>query len=83
MEILSWLIFGLIAGVLAKLTMPEDDLGEAIITFIIVVVGAVIGGFIAVQLGYGDITDIGSRTFVSAIIGALVLLGGYQLLRRT
>jgi uncharacterized membrane protein YeaQ/YmgE (transglycosylase-associated protein family) len=80
-EILSWLIFGLLAGALAKLIMPGDDPGEAAITLIIGVVGAVI--VIAVQLGYDDITDFGFRGFVIVIIGVLVLLGGYQLLRRS
>jgi uncharacterized membrane protein YeaQ/YmgE (transglycosylase-associated protein family) len=82
-EILSWLIFGLIAGALTKLITPGDDPGEAAITLIIGVVGTVIGVFVAMQLGYGDITGFGFRGFVSAIIGVLVLLGGYQLLRRS
>jgi uncharacterized membrane protein YeaQ/YmgE (transglycosylase-associated protein family) len=55
MGILSWIVFGLIAGALAKLIMPGDDPGGVIITIIIGIVGAVIGGFVAVQLGYGDI----------------------------
>jgi uncharacterized membrane protein YeaQ/YmgE (transglycosylase-associated protein family) len=83
MGILSWIVFGLIAGALAKLIMPGDDPGGVIITIIIGIVGAVIGGFIAVQLGYGDITSFGFQSLVSVIIGVLVLLGGYQLLRRS
>jgi uncharacterized membrane protein YeaQ/YmgE (transglycosylase-associated protein family) len=83
MEILSSLIFGLMAGALAKLIMPGDDLEEAISTLIIGVVGGVSGGFIAMQLGYADITDFGFRSFVIAIISGLVLVGGYQLLRRS
>jgi len=82
-EILSWLIFGLLAGALAQLIMPGDDPGEAAITLIIGIVGAVIVGFIAVQLGYDDILGFGFRGFVIVIIGVLVLLGGYQLLRRS
>jgi uncharacterized membrane protein YeaQ/YmgE (transglycosylase-associated protein family) len=83
MEILSWLVFGLITGALAKLIMPGDNPREAIITLIIGVVGALIGGFIAVLLGYGDITGFDLRSFVIAIIGGLVLLGAYRLLRRS
>jgi uncharacterized membrane protein YeaQ/YmgE (transglycosylase-associated protein family) len=83
MGILSWIVFGLIAGALAKLIMPGDDPGGVIITIIIGIVGAVIGGFVAVQLGYGDITGFGFQSLVSVIIGVLVLLGGYQLLRRS
>jgi uncharacterized membrane protein YeaQ/YmgE (transglycosylase-associated protein family) len=83
MEILSWLIFGLIAGAVAKLIVPGDEPEEAINTLIIGVVGAVIGGFVAMQLEYDDTTDFGFRSFVISIIGGLVLLGGYQLLRRS
>jgi uncharacterized membrane protein YeaQ/YmgE (transglycosylase-associated protein family) len=73
MGILSWIVFGLIAGALAKLIMPGDDPGGIIVTIIIGIAGAIIGGFVAVLLGYGD--------FI-AIIGGLVLLGGYRLLKR-
>jgi len=60
--------------------MPGDDPGGVII---IGVVGAVIGGFVALQLGYSDITGFDLRSFVIAVIGGLVLLAGYRLLRRS
>jgi uncharacterized membrane protein YeaQ/YmgE (transglycosylase-associated protein family) len=82
MGILSWIVFGLIAGALAKLIMPGDDPGGVIVTIIIGIVGAIIGGFVAVLLGYGDITGFDFRSFVVAIVGGLVLLGGYRLLKR-
>jgi uncharacterized membrane protein YeaQ/YmgE (transglycosylase-associated protein family) len=82
MGIVSWIIFGLIAGALAKLIMPGDDPGGVIVTIILGIVGAIIGGFIAVLLGYGDITGFDFRSFVIAIVGGLVLLGGYRLLKR-
>lgn len=82
MGFLSWIVFGLIAGALAKLIMPGDDPGGIIITIIIGIVGAVLGGFIAVQLGYGDISGFDLRSFVIAIIGGLILLGGYRFVRR-
>ena len=82
MGILAWIIFGLIAGALAKFIMPGDDPGGFIVTTIIGIVGAVIGGFIAVQLGWGDVTGFDLRSFVIAIAGALVLLAGYRLLKK-
>jgi uncharacterized membrane protein YeaQ/YmgE (transglycosylase-associated protein family) len=82
MGILSWIVFGLIAGALAKLIMPGDDPGGIIVTIIIGIAGAIIGGFVAVLLGYGDFTGFDFRSFVIAIIGGLVLLGGYRLLKR-
>ena len=82
MGILSWIVFGLIAGALAKLIMPGDDPGGVIVTIIIGIVGAVIGGFIAVQLGWGDVSGFDVRSFVIAIAGALILLFGYRLLKK-
>ena len=79
MGILSWIVFGLIAGALAKLIMPGNDPGGMIVTTILGIVGAVIGGgFIAVQLGYGDVTGFDFGSFVIAIFGALALLAGYR-----
>ncbi|HEY7558198.1 MAG TPA: GlsB/YeaQ/YmgE family stress response membrane protein [Candidatus Binatia bacterium] len=82
MGILAWIIFGLIAGALAKFIMPGDDPGGFIVTTIIGIVGAVIGGLIAVQLGWGDVSGFDVRSFVIAIVGALILLFGYRLLKR-
>ena len=82
MGILAWIVFGLIAGALAKFFMPGDDPGGFIVTTIIGIVGAIIGGFIAVQLGYGDITGFDLRSFVIAIFGALILLFGYRLIKK-
>ena len=83
MGILSWIVFGLIAGALAKLIMPGNDPGGTIVTIILGIVGAVIGGIIAVQLGFGDITGFDLRSFVIAILGGIALLAGYRLLKRT
>ena len=82
MGIFAWIIFGLIAGALAKFIMPGDDPGGFIVTTIIGIVGAVIGGFIAVQLGWGDVSGFDVRSFVIAIAGALILLFGYRLLKK-
>ena len=82
MGILAWIIFGLIAGALAKFIMPGDDPGGFIVTTFIGIVGAIIGGFIAVQLGWGDVSGFDVRSFVIAIVGALILLFGYRLLKK-
>ena len=83
MGILSWIVFGLIAGALAKFIMPGDDPGGIFVTILVGIVGAVVGGFLAVQLGYGDISGFDFRSFAIAIIGGLVLLVGYRLVRRS
>jgi uncharacterized membrane protein YeaQ/YmgE (transglycosylase-associated protein family) len=82
MGILAWIVFGLIAGALAKFIMPGNDPGGFIVTTIIGIIGAVIGGFIAVQLGFGDVTGFDVRSFVIAIVGALTLLFGYRALKK-
>jgi uncharacterized membrane protein YeaQ/YmgE (transglycosylase-associated protein family) len=81
MGILVWIVFGLIAGALAKFLMPGSDPGGFIVTTILGIVGAVVGGFIAVQLGYGDITGFDLRSFAIAVLGAIVLLLGYRLVK--
>jgi uncharacterized membrane protein YeaQ/YmgE (transglycosylase-associated protein family) len=76
--LLFWIIVGLIAGALAKLIMPGDDPGGIIVTIIIGIVGAVIGGFILRALNIG-----GNGGFlwsiVAGVIGAVILLAIYRL----
>jgi uncharacterized membrane protein YeaQ/YmgE (transglycosylase-associated protein family) len=81
MALLFWIIVGLIAGALAKLVMPGDDPGGAIVTIIIGIVGAVIGGFLLSLIGIGGgasgngfITSI-----IAGIIGAVILLAIYRM----
>jgi uncharacterized membrane protein YeaQ/YmgE (transglycosylase-associated protein family) len=83
MGILSWIVFGLIAGALAKLLMPGRDPGGFFVTVIIGIVGAIIGGFIGTQLGFGGISGFDVRSFLVAIAGAMLLLFGYRMVKRT
>ena len=78
MGILSWIVFGLIAGILAKIIMPGKDPGGFIITSLIGIAGAMVGGFISTSLGYGDISGFDLRSFGIAIGGALLLLFAYR-----
>jgi uncharacterized membrane protein YeaQ/YmgE (transglycosylase-associated protein family) len=82
MGLLSWVLFGLIAGALAKFIMPGNDPGGCVITTIIGIVGAVIGGFIATRLGYGGISGFDIRSFVIAVLGAILLLAIYRAIKR-
>jgi len=79
MGILSWIVFGLIAGVVAKYVMPGPDSGGIVLTILLGVVGAVVGGFIGAQLGFGSVTGFDVRSLLIAIGGALVLLVGFRL----
>jgi uncharacterized membrane protein YeaQ/YmgE (transglycosylase-associated protein family) len=78
--ILSWIIFGLIAGAIAKFLTPGRDPGGCIITIVIGVVGALLGGWLATVLGFGGISGFDFRSFVIAIGGSILLLAIWRLL---
>lgn len=79
--LLFWIIVGLIAGALAKWTMPGDDPGGIIITIIIGIAGAVLGGWLLSLLGIGAGAGSGGWIFsiISGVIGAVILLALYRL----
>ena len=82
--IIAWIIIGLVAGALAKLIMPGDDPGGIIVTILIGIAGAFVGGFLANLLGFGGSGLL--YTIIVAVIGAIILLAIYRLVaggRRT
>ena len=81
MGIISWVIMGLIVGVLAKWIMPGDDPGGFVVTILLGIGGAFVGGFIGSQLGLGSVTGFNLMSLALAIGGALILLYGYRLLK--
>jgi len=79
MGILAWIVLGIIAGAIAKAIMPGDDPGGIIVTILIGIAGAIVGGLIASALNIGelgDFFDIG--TWIIAILGSLLLLVLYR-----
>ena len=78
--LIFWIIVGLIAGALAKLIMPGDDPGGIIVTIILGIIGAVLGGFILSLLGIGGGASSGGFIYsiIAGIIGAVILLGIYR-----
>ena len=83
MGILAWIVFGLIAGALAKLAMPGEDPGGIVMTTALGVGGALVGGFIGSAIGWGGIDGFDIRSFALAVVGSLILLGGYRVFRRS
>ncbi len=79
MGILAWIFVGLIAGVLGKLIMPGDDPGGIIVTILIGMVGAVVGGFI-MQALFGAGSGGFIYSIIVATIGAILLLALYRLI---
>ncbi|MGH9815048.1 MAG: GlsB/YeaQ/YmgE family stress response membrane protein [Candidatus Acidiferrales bacterium] len=78
MGIFAWIVFGLIAGALAKWIMPGKDPGGMIVTMLIGIAGAMLGGFIGGFLGFGGISGFDIRSMAIAIAGALLLLFIYR-----
>ncbi len=89
LDVLAWIVFGLVAGLIAKAILPGRDPGGMIITIVIGVIGSLIGGFLGrTLLGYGQINDSGDlsrpgflMSLLLAVIGSIILLAGYRLIR--
>jgi uncharacterized membrane protein YeaQ/YmgE (transglycosylase-associated protein family) len=81
MGIIAFIILGLIAGVIAKALLPGDDPGGLIITTLIGVAGAILGGFLAAALFDADPMDefFDISSWLTAIVGALILLVIYRM----
>jgi uncharacterized membrane protein YeaQ/YmgE (transglycosylase-associated protein family) len=77
--ILLWAVFGLIAGAIARFLMPGKAPGGIIVTIALGIVGAIIGGFIGAQLGFGDISGFDLRSMLLAVGGGLLVLFIYGL----
>ena len=81
MSILWWALFGLVAGFLARFLMPGRD-PAGVIVILILGLGAVVGGFIGTQLGWGDIQGFDMRSMGLAVGGAMLLLFGYRMMQK-
>ena len=79
MGIFSWIFLGLIAGALAKFILPGKDPGGLIVTIIIGVVGALLGGFLGSLIGLGNVESFDIGGIFIATIGAILLLIAYRL----
>jgi uncharacterized membrane protein YeaQ/YmgE (transglycosylase-associated protein family) len=74
--VIGWIIFGLIVGVVAKLIMPGRDPGGIIVTALLGIAGALVGGFLGRALGWYGPQD--AAGFLMSIVGAVVLLFIYR-----
>ena len=83
-SLLIWILLGFLAGLVAKAILPGSDGGGFILTTILGIVGAVVGGYIGSMLGYGMVSsfdNIGNSlpSFIFSVIGAIVVLAIYRL----
>ena len=78
MGILTWILLGLVAGILARWIMPGRDPGGIIVTILIGIAGAVVGGAIASLAGLGTVTGFNLWSIIIALLGAILLLAIYR-----
>lgn len=78
MGIITWIIIGLIAGAIAKAIHPGKDPSGFIVTILIGIAGAVVGGWISSLLGYGTVDGFNIGSLFVAILGAVILLFIYR-----
>ena len=78
----SWILMGLLAGVVAKFLLPGKDPGGCVLTVLIGIAGALLGGFLATYLDFGGLSGFDIRSFVIATLGAFVLLLLLRVLKR-
>jgi uncharacterized membrane protein YeaQ/YmgE (transglycosylase-associated protein family) len=77
--VLGWILFGLVVGIIAKLVMPGRDPGGIIVTMLLGIAGALVGGYVGQAMGlYGPNDPAGT---VMSVVGAVILLFVYRLLR--
>lgn len=83
MNIIAWVLVGLIGGVLGKALLPGRDPGGFILTVLLGIAGALLGGFLSIALGMGNgVDDFDIGTIVLAIVGTMILLLGYRMVAR-
>ena len=76
MYLIGWIVFGLVVGIAAKFLMPGRDPGGFVITAVLGIVGALVGGFVGRAIGwYGDGDPVG---FIMAILGSILILAVYR-----
>ena len=80
MGILSWILLGLVAGAIARLVMPGKGPKGILVTMVVGIVGAFLGGSIGTALGLGSVQGFDLRSLFLAVIGAVALLLGYRAL---
>jgi len=78
--VIGWIVFGLIVGIVAKLLMPGRDPGGFIVTILLGIAGAVLGGFVGRSLGWYGPED--GAGFLMSLVGAVLLLAIYRMMVR-
>jgi len=81
MSIIAWIIVGLVAGLIAKALMPGNEPGGIIVTVLLGIGGAIVGGYLAITLGFSDgVNNFDLGTIALAVLGSMLLLALYRAL---
>ncbi len=81
MDALSWILLGLVAGVIARIILPRAGGAGFLVTLGIGIVGAVVGGYVGRGLGLGDVTGFNVPSLLLSVGGAIFLLVVFGILR--
>ena len=82
MGIITWINFGLIAGAIAKLIMPGNQGMGWLMTIILGIVGAFVGGWVGSLIGWGTVNDFDFKSMLLAVVGALLVLWIYGMVTK-
>ncbi|WP_297951703.1 GlsB/YeaQ/YmgE family stress response membrane protein [uncultured Desulfobulbus sp.] len=82
MGILSWILMGLIVGVIAKLVMPGPDPGGIFLTILLGIGGAFVGGYVGSFLGLGSVTGLNPGSLLLSVGGAVLILILHRTIRK-
>lgn len=82
MGIISWIVFGIIAGALARWLKPGPNSMGIIVTMVLGIVGAVVGGWVSTLFGFGTVDGFNIGSFIIAVIGAIAVLFVWGLVTR-
>jgi uncharacterized membrane protein YeaQ/YmgE (transglycosylase-associated protein family) len=82
MGIISWIVMGLIIGLLAKFVMPGKDPQGCFVTILLGIGGGLLGGYLGTTLGLGSVTGFDLRSILIATGGAIIILILYRMVRR-
>ncbi len=80
MGFFSWIFLGLVAGAIARILHPGKDPGGCLLTILLGIGGAAVGGYIGTWLGWGKVTGLDLRSMALAVMGSLVLLISFRML---
>ncbi len=83
MSVISWIVFGLIAGTIANMIDPSESRGGMLGSIVLGIVGALVGGFLANLLFGMDVSGFNLTSFIIAIVGSLLVLYAGKALSRT